>query len=147
MKTKTKTFPKGTRESSSKGFMTNSGTKHFVHITNTNEFYRSYPVWRSKNPRTNHVYDFQGHLATGNQIMSFLRENMKQTAAPRRSPRRHNSTATTTASGNGNASNPYRRVTRSMTKRSRTSPATTNNVSRSTTRRRKQTHPRRSYFE
>lgn len=142
---KRKTFPKGTRESLSKGFMSKNGTKHFVHVTNTNEFYRSYPVWRSKNPRTNHVYEFNGHLATGNQIMTFLRGNMKP-SAPRRSPRR--TVATTSNSASTSTTNPYRRVTRSMTRTSRSPSTSSNGTSRTMgTRRRKQSKPVRSYFE
>lgn len=139
---KRKTFPKGTKESLSKGFMSKNGTKHFVHVVNTNEFYRSYPAWRSKNPRTNHVYEFEGRLVTGNQIMTFLKQNMKQTT-PRRSPRNLSGRTASTATGSGS---PFRRVTRSMTRTaSRTSPASASSTR--TKRSRKQAKPVRSYFE
>jgi|SRR5210317_90073 hypothetical protein len=135
---KKKTFPKGTRESSSKGFMSKNGTKHFVHIVNTKEFYRSYPYWKSKNPSVNHVYEFEGRLVSGNKIMNFLKQNMNP--LPRRSPRRAN------GKNNNNITDdttPFKRITRSMTRSKTITPS----PSKQRTTRRKQTKPTRSYFE
>jgi len=135
------TFPKGTTESKSKGLMTPSGTKPYVHIVNEGEFYRSYPVWKSKNPRRKHVYEFNDRLLDGETIMAILKQNMANatvSASRRRSPQ----------SSSGSTNNTRRMVTRSMTRRSSgTSTSTTRSPAQKRQRTRKQTTPRRSYFE
>ena len=141
---KKETFPKGTTVSGSKGLMTPSGPKPFVHVNRQAEFYRSYPKWRSRNPRTNHVYEFNGRLMHGNDIMEIIKSNMPSTS-------RASSSRSTRASTTSRAPSPptRRMTTRSMT-RPRSSPSSTGSTRRPATTqrrtRRKQSHPKRSHL-
>lgn len=150
------TFPKGTSVSKSKGLMTPSGVKPFVHVNRQGEFYRSYPKWKSKNPNTNHVYEFNGRLLPGHIIMEMIKNNM----SPRTT--RNNAGASTSGSSKKRKRSsprpsttstpaPTRRVTRSMTRAQSTPSTSTASTARRPAQRRrvhrrKQSTPRRSYL-
>ena len=156
------TYPKGTSVSKSKGLMTPSGVKPFVHVDKHDEFYKSYRNWKKKNPRVSHVYEFNGRLLHGNEIMRMIEKNMLHASPPTRTPR-NNAGASTSGSTkkrkrtsprtSSTNSGPTRRVTRSMT-RSQSTPSTSTSTTttRRTTRpkkrvhRRKQSTPQRSHF-
>jgi len=140
------TFPKGTYESKSKGLMTSNGAEPFVHVVNDSDFYKSYPIWKSKNPRRNHVYVFNGRLHDGDSIMDILRQDMVNRApsassTTRRSPRR--------SPNNSVGSSSTRMTTRGMARQASVSASTATSRTTTPTRRRtrKQKNPRRSHFE
>jgi len=139
------TFPKGTKESQSKGLMTPSGSKPFVHIVNEREFYRSFPVWKAKNPRRKHVYEFNGRLLDGDTIMSILKQNMANASMPSTNTSRRRSSPQSSSG----STQTRRMVTRSMTRRasSGTRSSATRSPAQKRQRTRKQSTPRRSYFE
>lgn len=137
------TFPKGTHESKAKGLMTPSGPKQYVHVVNNREFYKSYPIWKSKNPRRKHVYEFNGRLLDGDTIMDILRQNMANAARPASSSTRRSSPR----SSSGSSGSSRRMTTRSMTRRTPVSGSSTRPPTPKKRRTRKQTTPRRSRFE
>jgi len=69
------TFPKGTYASAAKGVYTSQGFKPFVHVDGEMAFSRSYPVWKSKNPSVEHIYEYKGSLLSGNAVYSIIKSN------------------------------------------------------------------------
>jgi len=61
------TYPRGTHASRAKGLVSMDGPKPFVHVTDEEEFYVSFPQWVKKNSNINHVYEFRGKLVEGHQ--------------------------------------------------------------------------------
>ena len=131
----TMSLPKGTTQSKAKGLMTRSGHKPFVHVNSEKEFYRSYPIWKSKNPRTSHVYWFDEKMLSGNQVMAIIKRNMANASPVKKSPARSSAASTSTG---------Y--MTRSRT-RAAASTSTTSRKTPTPKRRRKQSTPKRSYYE
>lgn len=129
-------LPKGTTQSKAKGLMTRSGHKPFVHVNSEKEFYRSYPIWKSKNPRTSHVYWFDNKMLSGNQVMAIIKRNMANASPVKKSPARSPVASTSTG---------Y--MTRSRTRAAAASSASSSvRTSPKPKRRRKQASPKSSYY-